>query len=502
MTALAWRSVCGLCLLAVLEGSAATAEPEAHLRAEAERALRKGADFFRTRVAVEGSHVWIVSEDLQRREGEGVVGATRGWIQPPGTPAVGLAMLRAFEVTQDAFYLDAARESAGALLRGQLKSGGWSYYVEFDPKQRDTLDYRFDGGGRKARRVTTFDDNVTQSAIRFLMRLDRALRFSDARIHEAVGYALDAVVRAQYPNGAWPQGYEEFPDAARFPVLPAGYPDSWPREWPGSQSYWLRYTLNDQSHRDLVGMLFEATQIYGPDEPGPRCRAAAIRGGEFLLAAQLPEPQPGWAQQYDFAMHPAWARKFEPPAVTGGESQGALRTLMQVYRETGDARFLEPIPRALAWMRRSRLADGRLARFYELKTNEPLYFTRDYRLTKSDADVPTHYSFKVADESEAIAAEFERLRRLDAAGLKKSLDREPRRFSAELADAARAAVAAQDAQGRWVETGGLAYHKPEDPSERVIRSDTFNRNMETLCRLIEATHRDSGPRRSGNGAAR
>ena len=49
-----------------------------------------------------------------------------------------------------------------------------------------------------------------------------------------------------------------------------------------------------------------------------------------------------------------------------------------------------------------------------------------------------------------------------------------------------------------METGGLKYHKPKDESVRVIRSDTFNRNVETLCRLIEATRRDSGPGHSGN----
>ena len=38
----------------------------------------------------------------------------------------------------------------------------------------------------------------------------------------------------------------------------------------------------------------------------------AERAGDFILAAQMPEPQPAWAQQYDAAMHPAWARKFEP----------------------------------------------------------------------------------------------------------------------------------------------------------------------------------------------
>src|SRR5690606_27390840 len=133
-----------------------------------------------------------------------------------------------------------------------------------------------------------------------------------------------------------------------------------------------------------------AWDIYGDE----RYLQAAKRGGDFFLLAQLPEPQPGWAQQYDHDMHPAWARKFEPPAVTGGESQGVMQTLMLLYRRTGDDRYLKPIPRAIAYYRSSLLPDGRLARFYELKTNRPLYFTKDYQLTYDDGDMPTHYGFK------------------------------------------------------------------------------------------------------------
>ena len=52
------------------------------------------------------------------------------------------------------------------------------------------------------------------------------------------------------------------------------------------------------------------------------------------------------------------------------------------------------MPPALAYLKKSLLPDGRLARFYELKTNKPLYFTKTYELTYDDSDMPTHYSFK------------------------------------------------------------------------------------------------------------
>ena len=164
------------------------------------------------------------------------------------------------------------------------------------------------------------------------------------------------------------------------------------------------YTLNDNVLRDMVETLLLAEETYG----GGSYRAAAVKVGDFLLLAQMPEPQPAWAQQYDAGMHPAWARKFEPPAVTGGESQDAIETLMKIYRTTGDKKYLAPIPRALAYLKKSLLPDGRLARYYELKTNRPLYMTRDgdeYSLTYDDSMLPDHYGWKVNARLPAIASQ-------------------------------------------------------------------------------------------------
>ena len=93
----------------------------------------------------------------------------------------------------------------------------------------------------------------------------------------------------------------------------------------------------------------------------------------------MPDPQPAWAQQYNAQMQPAWARKFEPASITGGESQGAIRILMDVYRHTGDKKYLAPIPAALDYLAKSEVSAGRLARFYELKTNQAALFHQAIR---------------------------------------------------------------------------------------------------------------------------
>lgn len=465
------------------------------LRQQAEHALRRGVEFMRNEVSVEGTYLWQYSEDLSRREGEGVATATQGWVQPPGTPAVGLAFLAAWRATSNACYLEAARETAYGLARGQLNSGGWTYSIDFSPAGRRQAAYR-DGGVPTARNFTTLDDDTTQCALRFLAQADQALGFRDAKIHECVQYALNAVLKAQFPNGAWPQGFDHPPDPEQYPVKPATYPTTWPRQWPGSQNYWLWYTLNDNSLARLTETLLELAPIYRAPAAGTNfqalavaCKAAALKAGNFLLLAQMPEPQPGWAQQYNFDMHPVWARKFEPPAVTGGESRGVLRLLLALYRETGDQRFLEPIPRALDYFRRSRLPDGRLARFYELQSNRPLYFTMDYKLTYDDSDVPTHYSFKVADWTDAVAAEYERTRATPGGVGNTGASELRPKLTAKLVAEVRSVIAAQDARGRWVEGGGLRYHRPKDPSVRVINSATVVRNIETLSRYLAATAR-------------
>lgn len=440
---------------------------------EAARALRKAVGFFRESVAVEGGYVWKYSADLAKREGEGRATSTQIWVQPPGTPSIGEAFLVAYNATGDAYYLDVARETAQALVRGQLASGGWDYKVDFDPAKRKSYAYQSDGGTGKFN-TTTLDDNTTQSALTFLIHIDQALAKSDAAIHDAVVYALDKLRAAQYPNGAWPQRFVDAPDPAKYPVIKASYPESCSREWV-TRDYKSDYTFNDSSISDTIELMLLAHDVYG----GARYRDAALRGGDFILLAQMPDPQPGWAQQYDAEMHPVWARKFEPPAITGGEAQGVMRALIDLFDKTSEKRFLLPIPRALAYYKSSLLPDGRLARFYELQTNKPLYFTKDYKLTYSNDDMPTHYSFIVGSGLEGIQAEYVRA---IAEGPKRSTMRDEANVDPAKIDEI---IQALDPRGAWVESDKLDYHDDDDPTREIISSASFARNVHTLCNFIK-----------------
>jgi hypothetical protein len=433
--------------------------------------MHKAVQFFRDHCSAGGGYVFQVSTDLKQWEGEDKVTPTRAWIQPPGTPAVGTAYLEAWQLTGDPLLKDAALATADSLIRGQLVSGGWDNFMEFDPELRKKIPYRVDAADPKAKRSgrTTFDDNKSQSAARFLMRLDQALEFKDQRIHEAATFALDSFVKAQYANGAWPQGYTEFPDSAAHPPKQASFPATWSRTFPNIK-YVEYYTLNDNTLRDLIALMLDAGDVYHDS----RYTNAARRGGDFLLLAQLPDPQPGWAQQYDQDMHPAWARKFEPPAITGGESQSVIEVLMTLYRRTGDAKYLEPLSRALAYYAKLPLPDGEYARFYEIGTNKPLYFTKDYQLTYSDADMPTHYAFKVGSKFGRLAEELPKLKATPRDQLWKAPSLKQPKMSSSLAKSAQQAIAAMDDRGAWVEDGW-------------IESRTFIKNLSTLAQYVAAS---------------
>lgn len=446
------------------------------LRSQGEAALRKSVTYYRTKVASRGGYVYHYSLDLQQRWGEGPATPDQIWVQPPGTPAVGLAYLKAYAATGDRYYLESAREATEALVYGQLQSGGWRNCVDFDPAGTQVDQYR-NGKGRGSNN-STLDDGSTQTAIRLVAQADRALGFKHPAIHESARIAGEALLKAQYPNGAFPQVWKA-PVPAQ-PVIKASLPRYDWRTEGKVKNYWDMYTLNDGLVGTVSDTLHDLADVYQDD----RYRVAIRKLGDFLILAQMPDPQPAWAQQYGYAMHPIWARRFEPPAVTGGESQDAIETLLKIHRWTGDAKYLQPIPAALAYLKRSRLPDGRLARYYELATNKPLYMNRngkEYFLTHDDTNLPDHYGWKIDSHLERL----EKLYQEQKAG----------RFAAstrtaeQLEPAVRKAIAALDGQGRWVSVhqGERLVGQPKfKPGSQYLSSTVFNRNVELLSSYLAA----------------
>ncbi len=495
-------------LLTAANAPAFAAEPD---RREVVAALDRAVTFYHQQVATHGGYVYRYSADLELREAEGIPDKDTIWIQPPGTPAVGEAFLEAYEATKNPVCAHAALDAAEALVKTQLQSGGWYYRGHFAPPAREPFFYRrslsgellpdptpdarrnepsgwflWSKGDFRDRNATILDDDVTQAALRFLIRVDAATKFQNEAIHDAVRHGLDALVRAQYPNGGWSANFDRFPaispDEATYPVRKASYPENWSRTWP--KAYDGPYVTNDNLMANAIATLIVAVETYGDTEP--RYRDSLLAAGDFLLLAQMPDPQPAWAQHYDVDMHPTWDRQFEPPAISGRESQEILAALVDLARATNETRFLEPVPPALAYLKSSLLPNGKLARFYELETNRPLYFTRGpggkgWEITYETDRLASNYGWEWDSRLDAIEADA----RLAREGQPKAAPSPSEKTA--LAEKVAAILAAQDERGAWAEPGIMrdAEGRKTEPEGGILESATFIENVKTLATWLK-----------------
>jgi len=447
-------------------------------RAAAARTTMIRATTFMRSLATEGGYVYKYSPgDLSRRTAERPATETQIAIQPPGTPSMGMAFLKAYEVTKAPVYLEAARDAAEAIARCQLGTGGWNRTADFDPARPNEDGRLYHPGRLKFGQVLqhtlymTFDDDTTQSAVRFLVAMGVATKNSldprDVRIAEARDRALRGMLRAQYPNGAWPQRYRGEPrDPAEYPVKKAQIPPEYLRTWPDAD-YTAYYTINDNVQSMCIETMLVAHRALGR----PEYLESANRGAYFILLAQLPDPQPAWAQQYDHNMEPAWARDMEPPAVCSAESGVVIGTLLDMYLATGQRKFFTAAGRSVAWLKRSQIGPYHWARFYELGTNVPIYSDNGKVLYTPDGKFG--YNWESAYKIPEVIKRYEEIARQGreakrAAMAKPSLDLRT------LESHVDQAIATCDDAGRWITPDR---YRKGDPLEDFITTRTFIAQM-------------------------
>jgi PelA/Pel-15E family pectate lyase len=478
-------------LLLALACSAAPVHSAGPTRAEALAALRKAADFLANRASVHGGYVYLYSTDLSQRWGEIPARQSQIWVQPPGTTAVAETFLDAWRVTGEHVFLDYTKQAADALVWGQHPAGGWHYLIDFDMtgirQYYDEIASRCWGWEEYLHYYgnCTFDDEATTAPTRLL--LDLYTETLDPRYRMPLLKALDFILSAQYPNGSWPQ---RFPLSHEYPH--DGHPD-----------YTSYYTFNDGVIRGNIDLLLEAWEKLGNEE----YRKAAYRGMDFYLISRQPVPQAGWADQYTPDMKPGHGRSYEPPAICTGLTLRNIRDLMDFYRITGDRRYLQPIPDAIAWLDSSVINTDPAknyshAYYYEPGTNLPIWNHRSGTSIRdgqywNDHDMTNLYPYAVPLklDTSPYKRDFERVNVLTPGTARSEYEKKKgtgKRYSAPTPQAAARVIETLDERGAWITDIEIpAYFGDvfKNPRKKMkgISIPVSVRNMNTLIAFIAAS---------------
>lgn len=304
-----------------------------------------------------------------------------------------------------------ARAIADAVVKHQSSEGGWPKNTPLTvPPDEAPVDE-----GLK----NTFDNQATTLPMAFLARvIDAGARPGD---REAFDRGLDYILAAQYPNGGWPQFY------------------------PLRQGYWSHITFNDDAMVRIMMLLRDIAAGAAPYEfvdTSRRTRAAeaVARGTQLILATQIRQngALTAWCAQYDEqTLEPAWARRYEPPSLSGSESVGIVRFLMSIPDPSPEV--VAAIEGAVRWFEASAIngvrletvnsddgrPDARLvpdpaagplwARFYELGTNRPVFLSRDsvvhYDISGIERERRTGYRYYGTWPESLIRADYPAWRR-------------------------------------------------------------------------------------------
>lgn len=312
---------------------------------------------------------------------------------------------------------DTARGIADNLLLYQYPSGGWPKNIDMaqplTPAARAEL-------AERAHDDATIDNGATTTQIAFLARIHGVT--GDVRYRAAAERGIDYLLVAQYPNGGWPQ---------YFPLR---------------KGYYTHITFNDGAMVDALAVLRGVAEGRAPyawldDARRAKAKAAVERGIDCILKCQVAQDGKltAWAAQHDeTTFAPAWARKFEPPALASAETVGVVRFLMSVESPSPD--LVAAIDAAVAWLDASKITGFRSeivsapslpggrdriviadekappmwARFYELGTNRPLFMGRDsvprYRLEDIEHERRVGYAWYNTSAASLLAKDYPRWR--------------------------------------------------------------------------------------------
>ena len=317
------------------------------------------------------------------------------------------------------YQTDEAARIADQVILYQKENGAWEKNIDMaamlTQKEKDELTAR-----RSDISETTIDNRTSYTQVAFLGKIIAASMAKPTppnnfpKYKEAFNKGLDYLLSSQYPNGGFPQFF------------------------PLRKGYYTHITFNDDA---MIGVLELFRAVASKKDDYKFVDEARRLKAEKEIELALPlilklqividGKKTGWAQQYDeTTLQPAWARKYEPPCLTAGESVGVVRFLMQ---QKPTPQIVEAVESAIAWFKHTELhgirwvrTDGQnvvvkdasapaiWARYYEISTMKPVFLGRDsvihYDVSEIEAERRNGYAWYVTSPAELLEKDYPKWR--------------------------------------------------------------------------------------------
>jgi len=223
-----------------------------------------------------------------------------------------------------------------------------------------------------------------------------------SKYKEAFLNGFNYLLEAQYPNGGWPQ---------YFPLR---------------KGYYTHITFNDDA---MIGVLYLMKDIadqkpefkFLADDQIKQAQTALLKGIDIILKTQITVEGKltAWCAQHDeVTLAPADARSYELASISGKESIAILEFLMSIENPSNEIQ--QAIHSACRWYEESKIVGFRLeyirdstatkgfnrlliedtkgpdlwARFYSLKSGQPLWVDRNGIIRETHNDISAERSNK------------------------------------------------------------------------------------------------------------
>lgn len=303
---------------------------------------------------------------------------------------------------------------ADNLLLYQRDTGGWDKNIDMSTELSEAEIAKLKS--LKKETDSNIDNGATHTQLTYLARVYTAKPLD--RHRDAFIKGLDYLLKAQYPNGGWPQYY------------------------PNLTSYYKHITYNDDAMIGVMKLLRDIAAkkpdyLFVDEERRAKSAAAVEKGVQVILKTQVivDGKKTVWCAQHDeVTLAPAKARAFELVSLSGGESVGIIRFLMSINKPGPEV--IESIKSAVAWFERSKLSGikwvaqkdatklhgfdrvvvkdasaGPLwARFYDIKTNRPIFVGRDsvvhYDVSEIEDERRNGYAWYVESPADLLSKDY------------------------------------------------------------------------------------------------